>query len=216
MSNHFFEWQLSIHGERGVGCARCHGGNPSSPDKEKAHIGLLPSTSVAGRPGQDTVPETCGGCHRSIYNAFIDSTHYQRLKTSGLGPSCVTCHFGHMASSVRRLPPEGEVLCTYCHNAINGILPPRPEIPVKAKTSLLSIGRAQFTATAVTHLLAEAEKRKLDVSAEKAELNSIQQKLNEAKTGWHTFQLDLPESNANKAFEQGISLRDKLSRKLGG
>ena len=40
----FADWRGSAHGEGGIGCEKCHGGDPRVPDKHKAHQGMLPAS----------------------------------------------------------------------------------------------------------------------------------------------------------------------------
>src|SRR5215468_6999375 len=41
VSAHFYEWLNSMHEKKGVGCEKCHGGNPSAKDLKTAHTGVL-------------------------------------------------------------------------------------------------------------------------------------------------------------------------------
>ncbi|HEY7544049.1 MAG TPA: multiheme c-type cytochrome, partial [Blastocatellia bacterium] len=43
MSNRYMDWRASVHRKGGVGCEKCHGGDPAARGKEKAHIGVLPT-----------------------------------------------------------------------------------------------------------------------------------------------------------------------------
>jgi len=63
-----------------VTCDNCHGGDPGSDLKEKAHEGVLRSSEVNSTVFYRNVPETCGKCHANELNQFKDSLHYQRLK----------------------------------------------------------------------------------------------------------------------------------------
>lgn len=214
LSGRYLEWHVSPHRAAGVGCNKCHGGDPAEPDSHKAHNGILPPSNKGSRLHLINLPETCGACHSSIVNAFTESTHYERLKSSGFAPSCTTCH-AHMASSVARYPSEGAALCAHCHNTVNGILAPRPEIPNKAKVTLAAIFRTNHMVTWLNGLLREAEDKKLDVAGEKEEMRLLKGLLVEAKVGWHAFKLDGPQVKADKGFEEGVRIRERLAKKLG-
>jgi hypothetical protein len=208
------DWHFSAHKTNGVGCDKCHGGDATAGDPRRAHIGVTPSTRKESRLSLERLPETCGVCHKAIVNSFVESVHFQKLKTSRLGPSCNTCH-GHMASSVASFPTEAATYCTFCHNSINGLLPQRPDIPAKAKGVMQSIGRASYGVKFAQDLLKEAQDRKLDVAEETEDMRLLQQLLHEAKVGWHSFTLEGAGVKAEKAFEESLRMRDVLLRKLG-
>ncbi|MBU3914576.1 cytochrome c3 family protein, partial [bacterium] len=65
------------HDPQALGCSSCHLGNPLSPDKDKAHIGIV---KVPGN--LDTAVETCGqsACHRNLTHKVSTS-----LMASGKG-----------------------------------------------------------------------------------------------------------------------------------
>ncbi len=51
-----------------IACVRCHGGDPETQDKQKAHINLFPD------PGDLRVAEqTCGRCHQEETQRVIHS-----------------------------------------------------------------------------------------------------------------------------------------------
>jgi hypothetical protein len=208
------DWHFSVHRINGVGCDKCHGGDVTADDARRAHIGVIPSTRKESRLSLERLPETCGACHKAIVNSFVESVHFEKLKTSGLAPSCNTCH-RHMASSVASFPSEAATYCTFCHNSINGILPQRPDIPAKAKRVMESIGRASYGMKFAQDLLKEAQDRKLDVAEETEDIRLLRGLLHEAKVGWHSFTLEGARVKAEKAFEESLRLRDRLSKKLG-
>lgn len=214
MSNRYADWHLSVHKEKGIGCEKCHGGNPGIRDEKKAHQGVLPSSNTESRIHKQNLPETCGTCHREVVGSFVESTHYQKLKSSGLGPSCTTCH-AHMASAVVTYPDEGAAYCAHCHNAVNGIQPQRPDIPVKAKAVIEAIKRANFVVNWTNGLMGEANRRKLDVSEEQEDLKVVEIMLKEVKAGWHAFGLDSVLRKAEATFEEGAKIKDRLRKKLG-
>src|SRR5262252_1267592 len=92
LSVRFLEWDVSTHKTASVGCEKCHGGDSTSRDARKAHQNILPPSNMRSRLNEVNLPETCGACHKTILASFAESTHYQKLKSTGLGPSCITCH----------------------------------------------------------------------------------------------------------------------------
>lgn len=211
MSNRFLDWRTSAH--KGVSCDKCHGGDVAARDSARAHAGVLPASNKNSTIHEMNAPETCGRCHAPVVSSFVESEHYQRLKTSGLGPSCINCH-PHMGTSVARAPSEGESLCTFCHNTVNGLLPQRPDIVRKAKTTLDAIARTNYMVAWIDESLAQAEKKKLDVKAEREDLRLLKMTLAEAKAGWHTFNLEAPALKADKSFDEAVKVKDRLSKKL--
>ena len=147
-------------------------------------------------------------------NSFVGSTHYQRLKESGMGPSCTTCH-RHMATAVARFPSEGATFCSFCHNTINGLQPRKPEIPENARATLEAIARGNSMLVWINDLLNEAQRKKIAVNEEKEALRLLQITLREAKTGWHVFNLSGARAKGDKAFEEGMRVKDQLAEKLG-
>lgn len=213
MSNRFLDWRASSHAGAGVTCDKCHGGDAAAREPAKAHVGVVPPSTRNSRLHEMNAPETCGKCHRAVVNSFIESEHYQRLKTAGLGPSCTNCH-GHMGSSVARAPVEGESLCTFCHNTVNGLLPQRPDIVKKAKSTLDAIARTNYMVAWIGELLGQADRKKLDVTAEKEDFRVLKITLAEAKAGWHAFKLDAPALKAGMSFDEAARIKDRLSKKL--
>ena len=120
-----------------------------------------------------------------------------------------------MASKIARNPSEGAAFCSFCHNTIDGIQPRRPDIPEKAQATLDSIWRVNSIVVWINGLVSEAEWKKIAVDEEKEDLRLLTITWKEAKTGWHTFSLEGPRIKADKAFEEGIRIKDQLAKKLG-
>jgi nitrate/TMAO reductase-like tetraheme cytochrome c subunit len=213
VSNRYLEWQLSRHEEKGVSCEKCHGGDPSAKEKERAHAGVLQSSNPQSRLHWKNLPETCNACHQTVVGAFVQSAHYQRLKGIGLGPSCNTCH-AHMATEVVYSPAETANLCAQCHDAINFIRP-RPEIPARAKETMMSLQRADAVINWALLLLAEGRKRNQPLDAQGNELRLAEETLGEAKVKWHEFNLETVRKQADESYFKGAKVKDGLRKKLG-
>lgn len=214
MTNHYLEWHYSRHMQTAVSCDACHGGDPTTDRKDKAHIGVLKSEEPKSRTHALNLPQTCGACHQSISAAFSESTHFQRLKTAGLGPSCATCH-QHMASIVASSPPEAANLCAECHTVDRAVQPRRPDIPASAQTAMEAIDRAHGIVVWAAGLMDAARERKVNVTVEETELAAAKTMLADAKTKWHTFTLVGVRETADAAFAKGVVVKDKLRVKLG-
>lgn len=213
LGDRYLDWHFSPHARAGIGCDKCHGGDSSSRDLGRAHKGVLPVAQEASRLSRLNLPHTCGSCHNAIVNSFVESTHYDRLKSTGLGPTCNTCHH-HMASTVATDPSEASALCAYCHNTINGLQPQRPDIPLRARRVVESIGRANYLVMLVDELLARAKKSKIGAADETEDSRLLHNLLIETKVSWHAFNLDGVKLKADKAFAEGTRLRDQLKKKL--
>lgn len=124
------DWQSSIHSERGVICADCHGGDPSADTMEEA---MSPEAGYIGKPDRTAIPELCGSCHADVtlmrqYDLptdqlakYNESFHGMRLAEGDTKvATCFDCHDGHAtretndpSASVYHLNvPE---LCAGCH-----------------------------------------------------------------------------------------------------
>lgn len=209
----YTEWHVSTHKEKGVGCEKCHGGDPAAKDQKRAHVGVIKSSEPQSRLHLKNLPETCNACHPGVVSSFSESLHYQKLKASGMGPSCATCH-AHMATTVLYTPEETAALCAHCHNTVNGIMPRRPDIPEKANEVMQSIRRANVVVLWADRLLEQGQNKEVDLSAEQQEMKIARALLAEAKISWHAFNLDVVGKKADEAFKMGEKVKDDLRKKL--
>jgi predicted CXXCH cytochrome family protein len=212
LSARFYEWQLSRHQAKGVTCDKCHGGDPTTLDRIKTHLGVRRATDSQSRLHYRNQPATCGACHQNLVKVFMRSQHYQGLRGVGLGASCNTCH-AHMGTQVIYAPQETSNLCARCHDTLN-FLQPRPEIPTQAAETMTALQRAKGVVLWASLLQAQAEQRNLPHEAERADLQAARQRLDEAKLNWHTFELAPVRRQADAAFQQGVKARDGLRKKL--
>jgi Cytochrome c3 len=125
------QWKDSVHGQNGVGCADCHGGDPRSDE-----MGVAMSTAAGfiGKPGRTTTVGVCGSCHSDPnrmkqyglstdqYAQYMTSVHGQRLVTTGdtRVAICTDCHGVHdikKASdpTAKVSPLNVPALCASCH-----------------------------------------------------------------------------------------------------
>ena len=82
----YTEWHISTHKEKGVGCDKCHSGDPTKKDQGQAHAGIIKPSDPKSRLYLRNLPETCNSCHPGVVSSFVESAHYQKLKSSGMGP----------------------------------------------------------------------------------------------------------------------------------
>jgi hypothetical protein len=213
VGNRYLEWQFSRHQEKGASCEKCHGGDPSATDKQKAHAGVSPASNQQSRLHWKNQPETCGACHQNVASAFVERAHYKRLNGIGLGPSCNTCH-AHMATRVIYSPVDTANLCSRCHDSINS-LKPTPEIPERAKEAMMALQRADYVIRWARLLLDNGRRWNLSLNEETNEFKTAEDMLREARVKWHTFDLDTVRKQADEAFIKGTKVKDGLRKRLG-
>lgn len=125
------DWQSSIHSERGVTCADCHGGDATAATQEAS---MSVKAGYIGIPKKQDIPAMCAGCHANIemmrqYNLPTDqwaqyrtSVHGKKLEQGDANvPTCFTCHDDHGTKKVS--DPAAKVyvmnvptLCGGCHS----------------------------------------------------------------------------------------------------
>ena len=120
------QWERSIHAERNVACADCHGGNPPVSNMKEA---MSPDAGYIGIPAAAISPALCASCHADVprmrqydlptdqFALYQQSVHGVALleKQDFRAPTCATCHGTHGAA-----PPgfeEVSNICGSCHSA---------------------------------------------------------------------------------------------------
>ena len=96
-----------IHAERGLTCASCHGGDPTSMDPK---VAMSAAKGFRGKPSREQVPEFCGRCHSDTaymhrYNPSVQTDQLRLYYTSQHGKllrqgdrrvaTCINCHSVH-------------------------------------------------------------------------------------------------------------------------
>lgn len=125
------EWQSSIHSERGVGCADCHGGDPTKNLKEDAHAAKAGYTGI---PKMVDIPALCASCHARVETMRqydLPTDQWAKYQTSIHGiklaqgdskvATCYTCHDGHATKkpddpNAKVYPLNVPGLCASCHS----------------------------------------------------------------------------------------------------
>jgi hypothetical protein len=175
---YYRDWELSIHAQEGITCFDCHGGDPGSADKDKAHGDDIKSLLTTVE--YERISATCGRCHKKNAKNYKKSKHYRILKEKGRlhpTPTCVTCH-GSINTSI---PESGSIasICAHCHNAVTENHPEIPEI-----ASYL-VARLAFINSYYLHLISKGVLEKSpDFS------KTINKELSELAKAWHTLDLD--------------------------
>ncbi|MEI7743504.1 MAG: cytochrome c3 family protein [Chloroflexota bacterium] len=125
------QWKDSAHGKGGIGCADCHGGDPTSDQITKA---MDPAAGFSKAPDRQGTVGLCGSCHANPtemkasglptdqYAKYWTSVHGQRLVSAGdtRVAICSDCHGVHDIKKVS--DPSAKTfalnipkLCAGCH-----------------------------------------------------------------------------------------------------
>jgi hypothetical protein len=176
----FAEWQASAHGGA-VTCDRCHGGDTTAAEAERAHQGVFPSREYRSLVNYARIPATCGACHQQELGFFLESRHFSQVTTSRRGPTCVTCH-GSMAIRVLA-PSELDSACGACHRpggtaSAEAVGAARGRLE-RLRQIAADIGRLEPLAEQV----AEPRRRTLVAQA----VGEAREALARARQGWHAF-----------------------------
>jgi predicted CXXCH cytochrome family protein len=150
-------YKADIHHDKGVTCAACHGGDPTSADKAKA---MDKSAGFVGVQKDDDISARCASCHASEkamrdkgsqlpvnQYAGLQSSVHGKPSVTGKGriAQCTTCHGAHGVLSASN--PKSPVnhknvldLCASCHSNAGLIRTYNPTLPIdqfdKYKTSV--------------------------------------------------------------------------------
>ncbi|MDD5542143.1 MAG: cytochrome c3 family protein [Acidobacteriia bacterium] len=127
------KWNADIHKTKGLGCADCHGGDPTQMDDQKA---MNRAKGFVGAPQGAALVQMCGKCHSDAafmkkYNPslrvdqvseYFTSVHGKRLKTGDQNvATCISCHGVHEIRPVsdpraRVYPTNVADTCGACHS----------------------------------------------------------------------------------------------------
>ena len=190
----FSDYKGSVHDKNGVRCEACHGGDPVLADKTGAHKGVSRSGDPRSSVYFRNLPQTCGKCHGEELVNFSRSRHYAELKTSGRGPSCVTCH-GSMGTFILT---SGQIMkfCSVCHNNKRGIL---PNVPQEVMNVLSMMELADTVVSWSEEFVKEAQKGKKNTPETEKQLALAMGYMKHARLSWHTFRMEDVTANINNA-----------------
>ena len=147
------EWKDSAHGQGGVTCADCHGGDPGSDQITKA---MDPAIGFVGAPDRPGTVGLCGSCHANVdtmkasglstdqYAKYWSSVHGQQLLTGNDArvAVCSDCHGVHDVKKVsdptaKTFALNVPELCSGCHSDAKRMEPygiPTDQFDVYAKS----------------------------------------------------------------------------------
>lgn len=183
--SNYEQWTRSKHAMFNVTCNNCHGGDPDSNIKEKAHTGVTRSSDTNSTVFYRNVPETCGKCHTQELNEFRNSMHFQRLKALKQAPTCDTCHSPH-DFKVLNVSEFGN-LCSQCHNTEMRIAP--SDAPDKAVTALNNAEKLKNEIKLAQDAVKQAKAQGKDVSAAQKSLETAESIRSNLPVLWHGFNL---------------------------
>lgn len=123
-------YKQDVHGEAGLKCSDCHGGNPAQADEDKAK-----DKSFKGAPQRAQVPEFCARCHSDAtymrtanpklrvdqFDQYLTSKHGQLLQKGDVKVAvCSDCHGNHNIQSAKfpkskTFPWNIAQTCGRCH-----------------------------------------------------------------------------------------------------
>jgi hypothetical protein len=126
------EFMASIHGSKGVTCAGCHGGDPTSDDPS---VAMSPAKGFRGHIDRKQIPALCAKCHSDAafmrnYNPSLRTDQFSQYQTSVHGKQlakgdtkvavCVDCHGVHDMQPpndprARVYPLNVATTCGRCH-----------------------------------------------------------------------------------------------------
>lgn len=126
------EYLKSIHWEKGMWCADCHGGDPTSLEPE---ISMSSRAGFTGEPTKRELIFLCGNCHADKkrmrqYGIPTDQLDYYQTSEHGIAffkkndlnvAGCVDCHGSHKITSIKDpqnlvFPTNLPQTCAVCHS----------------------------------------------------------------------------------------------------
>lgn len=183
--SNYEQWTKSKHALFNVTCNNCHGGDPGSDIKEKAHIGVTRSSDFNSTVFYRNVPETCGKCHTQELKEFMESGHYQKLKALKQAPTCDTCHSPH---EFKVLNVSGfQDLCSQCHNEDMRVAP--SDAPDKAAASLENAENLKSEIKLAQDAIKQAKLEGKDVSLAQTSLDTAESIRDNLPVLWHGFNI---------------------------
>lgn len=125
------QWLASVHGQNGIGCAACHGGDPTS---DQVTVAMDPARGFKGVPSRSQTVALCGTCHSDVERMRqyqIPTDQYAKYRTSVHGVKllgandtrvaiCTDCHGVHDVKKAsdptsKVYPLNVPALCASCH-----------------------------------------------------------------------------------------------------
>jgi len=179
------QWSESVHALKGVTCEACHGGDPKQATKEKAHINFKNNTDPESAVYYTNVPKTCGKCHPKELHNFENSTHYKKLESLQLAPTCTTCHHPHTFTVLN--PEDFRNSCGNCHSVYKKVAP--YDIPLRAEDMLRKVNKLKFNIDNARQDIFWAKKNGTDVGQAERYTENALKTLENLAPMWHEFNM---------------------------
>jgi hypothetical protein len=208
---HLRDWDLSAHARAGVGCDRCHGGDPTTFEPMAAHRNILHWMNPSSPVNRVNLPKTCGACHTGPFVAFQKSRHFALLQGSNpVVPTCTTCHGA--AGENRPSPKTLEQTCASCHRP--GRPAEHPEHPAMGRKMLEGVRDARAMLKEARSLIGRVTDQPRRTRLEQA-AQQIDVPLTEATQAGHAFVYDELEERLATARRRLTALLDELANPVG-
>jgi hypothetical protein len=189
------QWSESLHALNGITCDACHGGDPKQATKEKAHVNLRNVTDPESPVYYTNVPKTCGKCHSQELDNFENSTHFKKLESLQLAPTCTTCHHPHNFTVLN--PEDLRNSCGTCHSIYTKVAP--YDIPLKAEDMLRKVNKLKFNIEMAKQDIFWAKQNGTDVGQADIYADNALKTLGALAPMWHEFNLTHFEDEINSA-----------------
>lgn len=194
-TDNYQQWSESVHALKGVTCEACHGGDPKQATKEKAHVNFKNNTDPESPVYYTNVPITCGKCHPKELDNFENSTHYKKLESLQLAPTCTTCHHPHTFTILN--PEDFRNSCGNCHSIYKKVAP--YDIPLKAEDMLRKVNKLKFNIENAQQDIFWAKKNGTDVRNAQVYIDNALKIREGLAPMWHEFNLTHFEDQINLA-----------------
>lgn len=207
-TDNFQQWSDSGHSKYYVTCDACHGGDPNMKTEAEAHAAMKNISDPNSTIYFKNIPETCGKCHTEELDNFRNTMHYQRLRSTESGPSCITCHQPHTFKVLKA--SELTTVCSVCHNSKDQIA--TATVPDDAKRALEKANEFKGEFLKAKSAIADAKSNGKDISSAQVDLDSAEAIMNNVPSLWHGFNL----KNFDIQINNGIELAQKAQNKVTG
>ncbi len=206
--DNFQQWSNSEHARYYVTCDACHGGDRTATTEARAHAGMRNKSDPNSSIYFKNIPDTCGKCHKEELEHFKNTMHYQRLRATSSGPSCITCHKPHTFKVLEA--SELIVVCSVCHNPTEGIAP--ADVPKSAKAALEKQKELKKVVLKAKIAIDKAKADGKDVSSAQLYLEKAQDVVDSIPALWHGFNL----KNFDQQMQNGIDWAEKAKDMVSG
>ena len=207
-ADNYHQWSASEHSKYFVTCDACHGGDVDAKTAAEAHASMKNATDPNSTIYFKNIPDTCGKCHAEELEHFRNTMHYQRLRATASGPSCITCHQPHTFKVLKA--SELTAVCSVCHNAKDKIA--TPSVPRDAKQALEKAEELQEEVVRAKNAIEEAKARGEDVSSAQRNLDKAMLVVKDIPSLWHGFNL----KDFDKQVQEGIDSARKAEYMASG